>query len=197
LIGYTSLPLVPVGVLWLVAGSWRRPAPGQYRFAIAALVMASIAWLLGGVVGALVYGGAAMAVVALALGAYGVRRLLPRLRPLRAAGQPPPATVFYLIVVPVAVLLLQSAWGEQAADASRDRANFYEPSGEAYNLFFEQFSLTLGTREFVMYSPLDAHTIVSHRQDRLRLSSEELEMERGYYAVRDTAHAHWRYFLFD
>jgi hypothetical protein len=37
----------------------------------------------------------------------------------------------------------------------------YEPSGEAYNLFFEQFALSFGTREFVMYNPRDQQTITA------------------------------------
>lgn len=75
----------------------------------------------------------------------------------------------------------------------------YEPSGEAYNLFFEQFALAFGTREFVMYNPRDEQAMTSHKMDRLELPPQELALEqgRGHYAVRDGPHPHWKYFWFD
>lgn len=75
----------------------------------------------------------------------------------------------------------------------------YEPNGDAYNLFFEQFTYRLGTREFVMYNPRDSHVMTSHALDLLELSPEQLAVERtrGHYAVHDTSHRHWKYFWFD
>jgi hypothetical protein len=75
----------------------------------------------------------------------------------------------------------------------------YEPHRDAYNLFFEQFSYRLGTREFVMYNPRDEHVMTSHGMDLLELTPEQLALERtrGHYAVHDTPHRHWRYFWFD
>lgn len=75
----------------------------------------------------------------------------------------------------------------------------YEPSGDAYNLFFEQFALAFGTREFVMYNPRDQQAMTSHKMDRLELTPQQLALEqgRGHYAVRDGPRPHWKYFWFD
>ncbi|HSL23316.1 MAG TPA: hypothetical protein VK886_17435 [Vicinamibacterales bacterium] len=75
----------------------------------------------------------------------------------------------------------------------------YEPNGDSYNLFFEQFAHRVGTREFVMYNPRDEHVMTSHAMDLLELTPEQLALERtrGHYAVHDTAHRHWKYFWFD
>jgi MFS family permease len=75
----------------------------------------------------------------------------------------------------------------------------YKPSGEAYDLFFEQIALNFGTREFVMYNPRDEQTMTSHKADRLVLTPQQLALEhtRGHYAVHDAPHPHWKYFWFD
>lgn len=75
----------------------------------------------------------------------------------------------------------------------------YEPSGDAYNLLFEQPALHFGTREFVVYNPRDQQTVTSHRLDRLQLTPSELALEhtRGHNAAHDAGHPHWKYFWFD
>jgi hypothetical protein len=75
----------------------------------------------------------------------------------------------------------------------------YEPSGDAYNLLFEQPALHFGTREFVVYNPLHQQTVTSHRLDRLQLTPSELVLEhtRGHNAVHDAGYPHWKYFWFD
>ena len=76
----------------------------------------------------------------------------------------------------------------------------YAPNGDAYNLFFEQprFLLdNIGTREFVVYNPLDEHMIISHTSWILLLPPEELEATQGWYAVHNAASPHWKYFWFD
>jgi hypothetical protein len=75
----------------------------------------------------------------------------------------------------------------------------YEPHGDAYNLVFEQPSFVFGTREIVVYNPIDRQVMTSHANDILRLTPDQLALERtrGHYAVRDAPHAHWKYFLFD
>ncbi|HEY8459811.1 MAG TPA: hypothetical protein VIM99_05485 [Blastocatellia bacterium] len=75
----------------------------------------------------------------------------------------------------------------------------YEPSGDSYNLIFEQFALHFGTREFVVYNPHDRQAVTSHNMDLLRLTPKELELEqsRGHYAVHDAPFPHWKYFWFD
>ncbi|MFN2399892.1 MAG: hypothetical protein ABR543_14835 [Gemmatimonadaceae bacterium] len=71
--------------------------------------------------------------------------------------------------------------------------------GDAYNLFFEQFTFRLGTREFVMYNPRDQQVMTSHKMDLLQLTPEELALDqtRGHNAVHDAPHPHWKYFWFD
>jgi hypothetical protein len=76
----------------------------------------------------------------------------------------------------------------------------YEPSGDVYNLFFEQPSFTFGTREFVMYNPLDLQAFTAHRRDILELSPEGLALDqtRGHYAAYPVpGQLHWKRFLFD
>jgi hypothetical protein len=75
----------------------------------------------------------------------------------------------------------------------------YEPSGDVYNLIFEQFALHFGTREFVVYNPRDRQVMTAHKRSLLHLTPEELALEqsRGHYAVHDAPHPHWKYFWFD
>ena len=74
----------------------------------------------------------------------------------------------------------------------------YEPAGDAYNLSFEQFRfLPFGTREVVVYNPLDEHAAISHAAWRLTdadLTDPEMQ---GWYAAHDSPLPHWRYFWFD
>ncbi len=75
----------------------------------------------------------------------------------------------------------------------------YEPSGEAYNVLFEQLTFQLGTIEIVIYNPSDQQRMTSHALDVLQLTLEQLALDqtRGHYAVRHSRYAHWKYFWFD
>jgi hypothetical protein len=75
----------------------------------------------------------------------------------------------------------------------------YEPAGEAYNLFFELPTLTLGTQEIVVYNPRDEHAMTAHALDVLQLSPEALALDRtrGHYARHDAKQPHWKYYWFD
>jgi hypothetical protein len=76
----------------------------------------------------------------------------------------------------------------------------YAPSGGAYNLVFEQPMFLfdqIGTREFVVYNPLDQHVIASHAAWILLWSPDELAAQQGWYTYHQTASPHWRYFWFD
>jgi hypothetical protein len=94
---------------------------------------------------------------------------------------------------------LLSVWEDYAPGVIGIKEYHYEPSGDAYNLFFEQFALQFGTREFVMYNPRDQQAMTSHKLDLLQLTPQELALEqtRGHYAVHDAPHPHWKYFWFD
>jgi hypothetical protein len=75
----------------------------------------------------------------------------------------------------------------------------YEPQGEAYNVFFEQFTYPIGAQEFVMYNPLDQQEMIVHNQDLLESSQEQLNRERRFHAraAHDAGVPHWKYFWFD
>lgn len=94
---------------------------------------------------------------------------------------------------------LLSLWPDYQPGVIGIKEYHYEPSGEAYNLFFEQTALSFGTREIVMYNPRDQQVMTSHKFDRLQLTAHALAIEqtRGHYAVHDAPHPHWKYFWFD
>ena len=75
----------------------------------------------------------------------------------------------------------------------------YEPHGDGYNLVFEQFNYRFGTREFIVYNPLDEHVMTAHAADILELTPEQLVVERtrGHYARHDLPQPRWKVFWFD
>lgn len=92
---------------------------------------------------------------------------------------------------------LLSVWRDYSPSVIAIDRFQYEPSGDAYNLVFEQPAAAFGTREFVVYNPRDEQVATSHAMDILEFSPEHLERTRGYYAVHTTVHPHWKYFWFD
>ena len=92
---------------------------------------------------------------------------------------------------------LASLWKDYKPGVIGVEQFHYEPSGEAYNVFFEQFTPQLDTREIVMYNKLDEQVITSHDSWILLLTPAELESARGFYAVNDAAVPLWKYFWFD
>ena len=73
----------------------------------------------------------------------------------------------------------------------------YEPSGDSYNVVFEQPSNIFGTREFVVYNPRDQQIVFGHAIDRLQFTGPALQRRAGFYAVLDAGHPHWKLFRFD
>ena len=74
----------------------------------------------------------------------------------------------------------------------------YAPHRKGYNLSFEQPRFLLdkfGTREWVVYNPLDENSVYSHTA--WLLPTEQTEPSQGWYASGNTGHQHWKYFLFD
>jgi hypothetical protein len=51
---------------------------------------------------------------------------------------------------------------------------YYEPFGNAYNVYFEQFATDLTIKAVVMYNKLDEHDFSSHNSDLLLLSPEQI-----------------------
>lgn len=237
--GKLALVLVPVGVLWMVfayrSGSGRK----QYAFVVTALIVSCVVWVLVSVVA--IVESLTLGLGALALGAYVVTRLMPRLARLRSATPAARSAIpVYLIIVPIAVALMQLALADPITEFSRSRAirnsarliadieayhtangryppsvmsvwpdylpsvigireYRYEPSGDSYNVLFEQPSFRFGTREMVMYNPRDQQAVASHAMDVIQLTPEQLEVDRrrGYNEVHGAPHRHWRYFWFD
>jgi hypothetical protein len=91
---------------------------------------------------------------------------------------------------------LLAVWGDYKPGLIGIKEYLYEPSGDAYNLVFEQIALAFGTREFVVYNPRDEQVMTSHANDLLQ-RTHELAWRRGYYAVNDAPYPHWKYFWFD
>ena len=73
----------------------------------------------------------------------------------------------------------------------------YEPSGQAYNLYFEHPSTDFATLEIVMYNPRGEQDFSSHAFDLLQLSPEDIRRQRGYFRSEPLAQANWKRFLFD
>jgi hypothetical protein len=90
-------------------------------------------------------------------------------------------------------------WRDYSPSVIGIKEYHYESSGDAYNLLFEQFTFRLGTRENCYVQPAWPAGMTSHAMDLLRLTPEQLEVERrrGHYAVHDARHPHWKYFWFD
>lgn len=129
LFGAAGLLLVPIGALWLVYEARTRgrnripPTTGRgYYFAMASLIVASIAVLAASLVTSLGIG-ISFGVLALPLWAYAVYRLIPRLRLLkRAEDTSINPTPFYLLLIPVAVLLFQITLAAPVTELSRNHA---------------------------------------------------------------------------
>jgi len=94
-------------------------------------------------------------------------------------------------------IALQSLWGDYVPDVVGIERYRYEPHGAAYNLFFEQPTLTFGARVIAMYNPRDEQAFSSHDSDLLRLAPEDVERQRGFLSVETAPQPHWKSFLFD
>ena len=237
LFGMGGLILVPIGLAWLICEHRKQKGKGYY-FAAASVVALSIIAVIA-CVGVIDNIGFSLVIIVLALWAYCVSRIVPKLKLLKYAesGTFNPAPL-YLVFIPIAVFVFQLILVDPAIEFSRNYAiaqsaelidnieeyrianghypksllaehqdyepsvigikqYYYEPNGEAYNLFFEQFTNRFGTREFVMYNKLDEHTMIAHDSDILEWTPEELRERRGWYAVHDALHTHWKYFWLD
>lgn len=75
----------------------------------------------------------------------------------------------------------------------------YQLQGDGYNLSFEQPRFLLdrfGTREWIVYNPLDEQKVYSHVAWLMPSYSPE-SPNQGWYASGATGHPHWKYFWFD
>ena len=115
--GIVGMVLVPVGLLW-IAVDRSRFAERRYVFALLALIALSLVWAAICFT-AIMLSGFALGVFAVSVWVYAVIKAWPALRRTKTTAT---ALPFYLVVVPVAVLLLQYALLERAVEFSRNRA---------------------------------------------------------------------------
>lgn len=74
---------------------------------------------------------------------------------------------------------------------------YYEPSGDAYNLIFEEPSPAFGLRRFLVYNPRDKQRLTVHETDRLLLDDAGLDADNaGYSRVQPLPQPHWKLFTF-
>lgn len=92
---------------------------------------------------------------------------------------------------------LQSLHGDYDPEVVGIARYHYQPNGQGFDLYFEQLSNVFGTREIVIYNPLDEQLFPAHDSDILAWTPEQLRARRGYYAVHDAPRAHWKYFWYD
>lgn len=216
--GYASLLLVPVGVLWL--------ATRHHAFAVVALIAWAIVWAVVTLVAATL-GSLSLGVITLAIGVFLTLRMRTmKNAPLYLMVVPiAVALLQWMLIRPMIEFSrsrairnsepliadiekyraarghyppsLLSVWKDYKPSVIGIDRYHYEPSGDAYNLVFEQLAWPIGTQEFVVYNPRDRQTMTSHAMDLLEFTGRDLELRRGFYAVRDTQHLHWKYFWFD
>lgn len=233
--GIVSLLLVPIGAIGLASRLSTRLGSRPRRFAVAALVVATLVWMLISLAGFL--SSTALGTVTLILGLFVVWTTVRRWRSV-PPNVPATAIGLYLLVLPIVIVAVQWTIVPPAVEFSRNRAirnserliadieqyrttngryplslqalwpdykpcvmgvekYHYEPSGESYNVWFENPALSFGTREIVVYNPRDEQQFTSHPMDLLQYPLERLNLARGYYAVREAPHPHWKYFWFD
>lgn len=118
--GFVGLLLVPVGVSWGVAEMRGISARKRYGFALAALVVAALAWILVSL--AALISSRILALIAISVGIPVWAGILRRVRASRERA-PERASVIpaYLVVIPLAVLLVQRGIAEPVTDWSRSR----------------------------------------------------------------------------
>jgi hypothetical protein len=73
----------------------------------------------------------------------------------------------------------------------------YELNGNAYNVYFKQFSEDLAAEEIVMYNKLGEHAFAAHAADILEYTGEALALRRGDRRKYTLPQLHWVYFRFD
>lgn len=128
--GIVGLLLVPIGGLWLAYEYWRRTRVrrnlpvrgGGYSFAVVSIVAASLVVAAISIAGAASIG-LSCGLLTLAVWCYTVSRLLPKMKVLKSAERQNFNFIpFYLIFVPIAVLLFQLVLAAPVTQASRDHA---------------------------------------------------------------------------
>ena len=188
----------------------------------AVLVLAGFAWSVTVGTALLLLAGTALVMATRQLRVSAREQVDPGLLPVALAVTPLVVLALQLLVMPRAVELSRTAVMDNAGelvDALEDyhrrtgtypesllavHPDFlpgvvgveryrYERAGASYNLAFEQVLFhPLGTREIVVFNPLDQQTAKSHAL--WRLTDPELD---GWYEVVDAGRPQWKRFRFD
>lgn len=234
---FTSLLLVPVGLIWLMLNIANRKNNKDIKYPLYLRRTAfaiTVVIFLAAALGAFVSHNRFFAIIILGIGVFIL--FVGRLKLKGLVSVPDNIMPYYFIIIPVIVLFIRMTWLEKVKDERTDfvitqgelliadieaykKTNghypvsllstiedyktfvsgiprfYYEPSGNAYNLYFEQFSDVIGTEEIVMYNKLGEHEMTVHNQDLLRLAPESIS--RGYHKVVDHPRQHWKIFYFD
>jgi len=244
LLGFSSLLFVPIGIAWLIYEivKQRKKKDGAsnktYHFAIAALIVSALVVLIPAL-GAFINHNPGLVIIILLIYILIISKILLKLKQIKnAASNRFNPTPYYLICIPIVVILIRFTFIDRATESSRNYAikqseNYirdieayyttnghypktllslysdydpairgihryhYELNGNAYNIYFEQFSNEPGISEIVMYNKLGEHEMTGHDMDLLELSHEEQNRQRGYHLVRDLPQKNWKYFWFD
>lgn len=155
LLGTVGLLLVPLGVLWLVdelrkrVRRERNPSATnrEYIFAVVSLIVGSILVLLISLLAS--FGiGISFGVLTFVLWFYAVSRLMPVIRLMKnGESENINPTPFYLIFVPLIILLLQLTLAAPLTEFSRNRAiaqsNEFISDIEAYYDEYEHYPISL------------------------------------------------------
>lgn len=231
-LSYSSLLLVPVGVLWVANGRV------GISSVVGKLLMGSVGLIcLLMAVSAAARGSLVLGALLIAVSYYFLLKVDAWMR-----GQPGssfPIAVF-LVLFPIVLFVARSLFLERAAEYSRAiairnseslirdiesyrkreghypisiqslhndsdyppgvigiRQYYYEPNGEAYNLYFEQLSTGLDMQEIVMFNKLDEHHFASHARDILEYTDAELALRRGDRRKINLETPHWVMIEFD
>lgn len=129
LIGVVGLLLVPIGILWQVYEVKKRRPRHQdlrntgrgYYFAVASLIVASFVAIIVSLF-AFFGVGVSLGVLTIALWAYAIFRLTPKLNLLKKGETDINPTPLYLIFIPTALLIFQLALAAPLTEFSRNHA---------------------------------------------------------------------------
>ncbi len=95
---------------------------------------------------------------------------------------------------------LNAVWKDYYPDVAGVEKYHYSYDSSTYHIYFEQprfFFDQFGTREIVVYNPIDEHLIVSHASWHMLLGRAQVRNTPGWYTVREAGLPHWKYFWFD
>jgi hypothetical protein len=235
---FTSLLLVPVGLVWCVKNFMNRnKGIATYPIYIRTITLIIVVLMfLAAALGSLASDNRFFAIIILGTGALVLLNLRKKGKELKPQNSTYSYMPYYFIFIPLTVVFIRLTYFEKVKDQSTNfvikqskllihdiesykKTNghypisiqstiedyhtsvsgiqrfYYEPNGNAYNLYFEQVSNMLGTQEIVMYNKLGEHEMTVHNEDLLRIAPENII--RGYHKVADLPQQHWKIFYFD